>query len=213
MISVIITAGGSSTRFQGQNKLLYEIEGKPVISYSVDLFNSLDFIDEIILSANESIIPTLSEMFSNYEKVRIVTGGSTRQQSVFNGLIHCSSPEFVIIHDGARPFIKANNIINCLNKARNVGAAIVAVRTVDTIKVVDEYGIISSTPDRNSLWNAQTPQIFKYDTILDLHEKYSKSNFTDDAMLFEMENLPVAVSEGEYSNIKITTIEDVEKNI
>lgn len=211
MISVIITAGGSSTRFKGQNKLLYKIDGKPVISFSVELFNSLDYVDEIIISANESIINYLQELYSNLSKVKIIKGGYTRQDSVFEGLKECNSPDYVIIHDGARPFIKKETIQSCLEKAKCVGASIVAVKTIDTIKIVDKNGIISSTPDRNTLWNAQTPQIFKYDLIFSLHEKYKGINFTDDSLLFEKDNLPVSITEGEYSNFKITTLQDLEK--
>lgn len=211
MISVIITAGGSSTRFKGQNKLLYKIDGKPVISFSVELFNSLDYVDEIIISANESIVSYLQDLYSNFSKVKIIKGGKTRQASVFAGLKNCNSPDYVIIHDGARPFIKKETIESCLKKANCVGASIVAVKTIDTIKIVDKNGIISSTPDRNTLWNAQTPQIFKYDLILSLHEKYKDCDFTDDAFLFEKESLPVAITEGEYSNFKITTLQDLEK--
>lgn len=211
MISVIITAGGSSTRFKGQNKLLYKIGDKPVISFSVELFNSLDYVEEIIISANESIISYLQDLYSNFSKVKIIKGGKTRQDSVFEGLKNCNSPDYVIIHDGARPFIKKETIESCLEKAKSIGACVVAVKTIDTIKIVDANGIISSTPDRNTLWNAQTPQIFKYDTIFTLHNKYNGMNFTDDALLFEKENLPVAISEGEYSNIKITTLQDLAK--
>ncbi len=209
MISVIITAGGSSTRFKGTNKLLYEIDGKPVILYSIELFNSIDYVDEIIVAANSSIIENLKLLFSCFPKVKVINGGKTRQDSVFEGLKECNSPDFVIIHDGARPFIKKYIVDDCLEKAKNIGASIVAVKTIDTIKIVDKNGIISSTPDRNTLWNAQTPQIFKYDTIYSLHKKYIGMNFTDDALLFEKENLPVAISEGEYSNLKITTLQDL----
>ena len=211
MISVVITAGGSSTRFNGNNKLLYELNSKPVIMYSVELFNSLEFIDEVIVSANESLIPIFEKMFEMQKKVKVVQGGNTRQKSVFNGLKSCNKPDFVLIHDAARPFVTRDVIINCLNKAKETGASIVAVKTIDTIKIVDENGIITSTPNRMLLWNAQTPQIFKYDLILSLHEKYSDLNFTDDSLLFEKAGLPVAISQGDYSNIKITTIQDVEK--
>ncbi len=209
MIDVIITAGGSSTRFKGKNKLLFEINGKPVIKYSADLFSSLDFVREIIISANKSIINELNELFKNYKKIKIVEGGETRQQSVFNGLKSCNSPDFVIIHDGARPFITKETITKCLNKAFETNAAIAAVRSIDTVKVVDEQGKIINTPDRKTLWNAQTPQIFKYNLIFELHKKYQGENFTDDALLFEKEGLPVYVSESEYSNYKITTLSDV----
>ena len=170
MISVIITAGGSSTRFKGTNKLLYEIDGKPVILYSIELFNSIDYVDEIIVAANSSIIENLKLLFSCFPKVKVINGGKTRQDSVFEGLKECNSPDFVVIHDGARPFIKKDIVDDCLEKAKNIGASIVAVKTIDTIKIVDKNGIISSTPDRNTLWNAQTPQIFKYDTIYSLHK-------------------------------------------
>ena len=211
MISVIITAGGSSTRFKGKNKLLYEIDGKPVILYSIELFHSLDYVNEIIVAANSSIIENLKLMVSNFSKVKIINGGETRQDSVFEALKECNSPEFVIIHDGARPFVKKETIDSCLQKAKEVGAAIVAVKTIDTIKIVDENGIIVSTPDRKTLWNAQTPQIFNYELILSLHQKYKGMNFTDDSLLFEKDNLPVAISEGEYSNFKITTLQDLAK--
>ena len=211
MISVIITAGGSSTRFKGQNKLLYELKGKPVISYSVELFSSLAFVDEIIISANETIIDYLSSLFVDFSKVKIIKGGSSRQESVFNALKACNDCEYVIIHDGARPFIDEQTVFNCLEKAKQIGGAIVAVKTIDTIKIVDEDGIIKSTPDRNFLWNAQTPQIFDYKLIYSLHQKYKDYSFTDDSLLYEKEELPVAICEGSYSNFKITTLQDLEK--
>ena len=211
MISVIITAGGSSSRFNGINKLLYKINNKPVIAYSVELFNSLDFVNEIIISANEAIIDNLKEMFSSFSKVKIILGGSTRQKSVFNALKSCSSPDFVIIHDAARPFVTENIIRKCLENAVEKGACTAAVKTIDTIKITDNSGKIISSPDRNTLWNAQTPQIFKYDLILKLHEKYSNENYTDDSILLEKENIPVYVAESEYSNFKITTVDDIQK--
>ena len=209
MIDVIITAGGSSTRFQGKNKLLYEINHKPVILYSADLFSSLDFVREIVISSNKSIIPQLKELFADYKKIKITEGGNTRQQSVFNGLKACDNPDYVIIHDGARPFVTKEIVINCLEKAKKTNAAIAAVRSIDTVKVVDETGKITDTPLRNTFWNAQTPQIFKYDLIYSLHKKYQGENYTDDARLFEKEGLPVFVVESEYSNYKITTLNDV----
>ena len=137
MISVIITAGGSSSRFNGINKLLYKINNKPVIAYSVELFNSLDFVNEIIISANEAIINNLKEMFSSFSKVKIILGGSTRQKSVFNALKNCSFPDFVIIHDAARPFVTENIIRKCLENAVEKGACVAAVKTIDTIKITD----------------------------------------------------------------------------
>ncbi len=211
MISTIITAGGTSSRFGGQNKLLYKLEGKPIIMYSVSLFDSLDFVDEIIVSVNSKYIAQFKELFKGMKKVRIVEGGSVRQESVYNALKECKNCSYVIIHDGARPFIKKEIIIKCLEKAKEKSAAIVAVKTIDTIKIADSDGKILSTPQRSMLWNAQTPQIFEYSKILMLHEKYKDRNFTDDALLFEQEGLEVYIQEGDYSNIKITTLEDIKK--
>ena len=211
MISVIITAGGSSSRFEGENKLLYKIGEKTVIETCLEKFINLNFVDEIVISANFSIIPELNKLFSNVSKIKIIEGGSSRQKSVFNALKACNNPEYVIIHDAARPFIKQKTIIECLNNAKDIGASIVAVKTVDTIKIVDKNGMISSTPDRNFLWNAQTPQIFKYDLIYRLHEKYFNCEFTDDSLLFEKEGLPVVITQGDYSNFKITTIDDIKR--
>lgn len=211
MNSVIITAGGTSSRFKGENKLLYKIGEKTVIETCVNKFINLDFVDEIIICANISVINVFAEIFSYSSKIKVVEGGSTRQESVLKGLLACSSPDYVIIHDAARPFIEEKTIRECLKNAKKIGASIVAVKSIDTIKIVDNNGIISSTPDRNMLWNAQTPQIFKYETILDLHKKYAGKNFTDDSLLFEFAGRPVVITEGEYSNFKITTIDDIEK--
>ena len=211
MNSVIITAGGTSSRFKGENKLLYKIGEKTVIETCVNKFINLDFVDEIIICANISVINVFAEIFSYSSKIKVVEGGSTRQESVLKGLLACSSPVYVIIHDAARPFIEEKTIRECLKNAKKIGASIVAVKSIDTIKIVDNNRIISSTPDRNMLWNAQTPQIFKYETIFDLHKKYAGKNFTDDSLLFEFAGRPVVITEGEYSNFKITTIDDIEK--
>lgn len=213
MASVIITAGGNSSRFKGKNKLLFEYDGRPVIQHTVEKFLNLSFVEEIIIPANETFLDIFKRLFRDNSKIKIVKGGENRQSSVFNALCACNkNTDFVIIHDGARPFIEQNTVIKCFNSAKINSAAIVAVKTTDTIKIVDEKGFITSTPNRNELWNAQTPQIFKYDLILALHKKYSGENFTDDSLLCEKEKINVAIVEGEYSNIKITTEIDV-KNL
>lgn len=209
MISVIITAGGTSSRFGEQNKLLFKIKNKPVILYCIETFNELDYIDEIIISANKSIIDDLNKICKSISKVKIIEGGITRQESVFKGLKECRDCKYVIIHDGARPFITKEVIKRCLNNAKEKSASIVAVKTVDTVKIVLDNGEILSTPDRKTLWNAQTPQIFEFDKIFEVHKKYQGENYTDDALLFEKAGLKVFITEGEYSNYKITTIEDV----
>ncbi len=210
IIKAIIPAGGSSARYQGKNKLLENLEGKPVILHSIDTICSIEEIDEIIIPSSTGLIDELKEILGdNYKKVRLVQGGNNRQESVFNGLKACLKCDYVIIHDGARPLIKKETILKCLESAKMNMAAIVAVKTIDTIKIVDENLKIIETPNRNNLWNVQTPQIFDYSLILAAHKELEGQNFSDDAGLLEHLNKDVYVVEGEYSNFKITTPNDL----
>lgn len=211
MISAVITAGGSSSRFKNGNKLLYKIGGKTVLEMTVDKFLSLDFVDEIIITANKDIVNIIKENVKS-PKIKVIEGGETRQKSVFNGLKACTDCKYVIIHDGARPFVSTQTIEKTIKKARETKACIAAVKTTDTIKIADDNGFVVSTPDRKTLWNAQTPQTFEYDLIFKLHKKYDGKNFTDDSLLCEYDNIPVAIVEGEYENIKITTVADVKSD-
>lgn len=206
-ISVIITAGGSSVRY-GKDKLLETINGKTVIECSVNAFLPLD-PREIIISASEKLEKEISDKFKHIKNLKITRGGKTRQDSVFNALKACTNPDFVCIHDAARPLIKIDNIKSCLEKAIEKGAAITAVKATDTIKKVDKNGKIIETPDRDTLWCVQTPQIFEYETILAAHEKLFGKSFSDDAGMLEFLGFPVYIDEGDYSNIKITTPKDI----
>ncbi len=211
-LSVIITAGGSSSRYGNTNKLLEKIHGKEVVLHSIEAFLPLNPF-EIIISASESLMPAVSELVKNIPNIKViikvVQGGDTRQQSVFNALKACDNPDFVAIHDGARPLVKLEDIKKCIDKAIESKAAILSVKAVDTIKIVDSDNKIMETPDRNYLWCVQTPQIFDYKLILSVHEKLQGQNFSDDAGMLEAENIPVYVVEGSYSNIKITTKDDI----
>ena len=209
-LSVIITAGGSSRRYGQTNKLLEKIDGKEVIIHSIEAF--IPFCPfEIIVSAAESLESILKELLVKYniENIKIVRGGDTRQASIYNALKQCSASDIVAIHDAARPLVKKTDIDKCLQKAVATGSAIVAVKAVDTIKVVNENNKIEATPDRNTLWTVQTPQIFDYKLIFDAHEKLQGRSFSDDAGMLEYLGKEVYVSEGSRSNIKITTPEDL----
>lgn len=209
-LSVIITAGGSSRRYGQTNKLLEKIDGKEVIIHSIEAF--IPFCPfEIIVSAAESLESILKELLVKYniENIKIVRGGNTRQASIYNALKQCSNPDIVAIHDAARPLVKKTDIDKCLQKAVATGSAIVAVKAVDTIKVVNENNKIEATPDRNTLWAVQTPQIFDYKLIFEAHEKLQGQSFSDDAGMLEYLGKEVYVSEGSRSNIKITTPEDL----
>ena len=138
MISAIITAGGSSSRFEGNNKLLFLIGDKTVLQHTVDKFLNVSEIDEIVISVNEAIFEDVKTLFDNNSKIKFVLGGDNRQSSVFNALKVCSNPNYVLIHDGARPFITEDIILKTISEVKEKNACIVAVKTVDTIKIVDE---------------------------------------------------------------------------
>ncbi len=207
--SVVVTAGGSSARY-GKNKLLEKIDNKEVIIHSIEAFAPFN-PSEIVVSVSKNFEPVLKSLLKNYnlQDVKVVLGGSTRQASVFNALKACTAPDVVAIHDAARPLIKKEDIEKCLKKAQETGAAIVAVRAVDTIKMTDENNKITQTPDRKTLWYVQTPQIFDYNLIMQAHKQFEGQGFSDDAGLVEALGKPVYISEGSYSNIKITTKKDI----
>lgn len=210
-LSVIVTAGGSSTRYGKTNKLLEKIEGKEVILHSIESFLPFNPF-EIIVSASEDFEPDLKVLLEKHglqSLVKVVRGGATRQASVFNALKACDAPDFAVIHDAARPLIKQEDIRKCINKALETKAAIVAVKAVDTIKKTDNSGKILETPDRNTLWYVQTPQIFDYNLIMEAHKKLEGENFSDDSGMVEAMGKDVFISEGSYSNIKITTKKDI----
>lgn len=202
--SVIITAGGTSSRFGNTNKLLEKINGKEVIKYTVEAFSNCGF-DEIIVCANKSIIPELNSILNG---VRIVEGGKTRQESVYNGLI-VANCDYILIHDGARPLISRDIIKNTMQVVVEKKAVSVTTKTIDTIKEVDENGKIIKTIDRSKLYNTQTPQAFEYNLIKEVHEKLKGQSFTDDAGMAEHLGYDVYTVEGDYKNIKITTKSDL----
>ena len=205
--SAIITAGGTSSRFGNTNKLLEKIDGKEIIKYTVDAFTNAG-VEDIVICANVSIISILSDILADYKNVRIIEGGTTRQESVYNGLqaVDC---DYVLIHDGARPMITSEIIKKTMDEVVEKKAVSVMTKTVDTIKKVDENGKIITTIDRTQLYNTQTPQAFEYNLIKSVHEKYVGESFTDDAGMVETSGVNVYIVEGDYRNIKVTTRSDL----
>lgn len=206
--SVIIPAGGTSSRYGGGNKLLEKIKDKTVIEETVSKFLGFDEIDEVIIPANISIMEELEELFQD-SKIKLIQGGNTRQKSVYNAL-NVVKNDYVLIHDGARPLIR-KDIISCvLDAAVDKGAVSVMTKTTDTIKEVDETGRIIRTIDRSKLYNTQTPQGFKTSIIKEAHEKLKDGNFTDDSSMLEYLGIPVYIVNGSYTNIKITIKSDLD---
>ncbi len=215
MNSVLIVAAGSGKRM-GSNipKQFLPLCGRPVLSYTIEAFENSPCIDEIIIVTNEDNVGYVKdEIAAGFKKVKsVVKGGSERQYSVYNGLCAVSENcKTVLIHDGVRPFISGECIKNIIEETEKHGCCILAVPVKDTIKISDKDGFIESTPDRAMLWQAQTPQAFKYDIIIKAHKKALDDGFlgTDDAMLTEREGYRTKLVMGSYENIKLTTPEDM----
>ena len=147
-------------------------------------------------------------MFNQYKNIKIIEGGKTRQESVFNGLKVLDS-DYVLIHDGARPMITTQIIKNTITSVVEKKAVSVMTKTIDTIKEVNEQGRIIKTIDRSKLYNTQTPQAFEYKLIRQAHETLIDKSFTDDAGMVEFLGKDVYIVEGDYRNIKVTTKSDL----
>ena len=206
--SVIITAGGSSSRYGKENKLLEKINDRTVIEETVSKFTNFNEIDEIIIPTNTEVKSEFEKLLKN-PKIKIINGGSTRQKSVYEGLKTVKN-EYVLIHDGARPLITKEIIKNCIDSTVKYNAISVMTKTTDTIKEVDESGRIIRTIDRSKLYNTQTPQGFKTSIIKEAHEKLINGNYTDDCSMLEELNIPVYIVNGSYTNIKITVKNDLD---
>ena len=215
MISAIVLAGGRGKRMNyHKSKQFIEIKGKPVLVYTLEKFIYNKSIDEVILVLPEDEVDYCKkEVLQKYSlKVdRIVIGGKERQDSVFNALEAMEKADIVLIHDGARPFISEKIIEEGIKYAHRYGAAAPGVTPKDTIKVKNEDNISVDTPDRNMLVAVQTPQCFKYDEIYQCHRKIKEENaiVTDDTSVVERYGHKVYLYEGDYTNIKITTPEDL----
>ena len=190
-----------------KNKLIEKINGKPVIQYTVEVFERSN-VDEIIICANPLITEELHSIFENFKKVKIVQGGNTRQQSVLNGL-RAGECDYVLIHDGARPMISVDLVNRAIELVQEKKALTVATKTIDTIKEVQD-GKIIRTIDRSKLYNTQTPQAFEYRLIMNAHLKLMGQDYTDDAGMLEKLGQTVYILDGSYKNIKITTQNDID---
>lgn len=217
MISAIILAGGKGKRMRSAiSKQFIDIKGKPIIYYTLKKFSENKKIDNIIVVLPEDEIKYFKENILKKYELRInkiVIGGKERQDSVYNALksLKNSSTDIVLIHDGARPFISERIINEGIKFAEIYGAAAPGVMPKDTIKVKNEKNFSIDTPNRANLVSIQTPQVFKFDEILECHEKirYNGEKVTDDTMVVEKYGYSVYLYDGEYTNIKVTTPEDL----
>lgn len=212
MVGVVIAAAGQGKRMGGSvKKQFIELEGKPVLLHTLDLFVSrADITDIVVVTSAEDVAQT-RKILALYPAVRVVAGGAERQDSVYEGLRALHGCEYVLIHDGARPFVSQTALDAVIQAVHKRGSAILAVPVKDTIKRADEAGKVLDTPPRKSLWAVQTPQAFPLSIVLAAHEKARQDGFvgTDDASLLERLGQAVYVVEGEYTNIKLTTPDDL----
>lgn len=215
----IIMAGGTGSRMGASCPKQYlELNGKPILFYTISAFEG-SFFDEIILVTRaEDIEYCRKEIVDKYgfKKIsQIVAGGAQRSDSVFNGISAVKTKEsYIYIHDGARPFIEDEVLQRVKACVMMYNACVTAVPEKNTIKMITKEGYVAHTPDRSTLWNAQTPQAFRYDIIMEAYERKKgmpSYECTDDAMVVELfGKMPVKVVDGDYKNIKITTPEDME---
>jgi 2-C-methyl-D-erythritol 4-phosphate cytidylyltransferase len=214
--AAVIVAAGSSRRMQGRDKLWIPLAGRTTLARTIDVFQQSSIVDQIVVVTNLERIQTLQTLCiqEGWDKIlAIIPGGVRRQDSVCLGLDelaeHNPSCRWVMIHDGARPFVTAAILKAGLQAAQINQASIAAVQVKDTIKQVDQ-GTIVATPDRSQLWAVQTPQVFSFPLIHQAHHHpLAKADVTDDATLLEQLGHPVTIFPGSYTNIKITTQEDL----
>ena len=192
------------------------IQNRPVLYYSLKAFED-SAVDEIVLvvgkGEEEFCRKEIVDKYGISKVKAIVEGGKERYHSVFEGLKQTSDADYVLIHDGARPFVNQKIIRRCMLEVPEYQACVVGMPVKDTIKIADEGGYAKQTPDRKNVWMIQTPQTFSYALIYEAYEEMLKTEdtaITDDAMVLErIKGKKSKLIEGSYRNIKITTPEDL----
>ena len=217
--TAIVLAAGQGKRMHSKiQKQFMELDGMPVLCYSLRCFQESPLIRDVILVIGEEYVSWCREEIVKkygFTKVSaVIPGGKERYDSVYAGLCECRDCEYVLIHDGARPFVTEEILKRGLQKVKETGACVIGMPSKDTVKLSDEEGYVKETPNRKCVWTIQTPQIFSYSLIREAHDSIRQkdmSKITDDAMVVEQETgAKVALAEGSYQNIKITTPEDLD---
>jgi len=220
LLTVIVPAAGAGRRMGlGKNKAFVTINGIPLLVLCLRMLAETQMVRHVIVVMRAWEIKETEIMLRKYQPCcfpdiswQIAAGGRERQDSVANGLaLVTDETGYVAVHDGARPFAGTEVFSRTLAKAKECGAAIAAVPLKDTVKIVDPRGFVTSTPDRSALCAVQTPQIFEVSVLRKGYAFLKEHPFavTDDASLVEASGHPVAVAEGAYENIKVTTPEDL----
>lgn len=212
---VIIPAAGDGTRLKADvPKPLVLLKGKPILIYSLEVFDHSDLIDSMIVAAPAEHLSSFQDVIARYplkKSIQVVAGGSSRTESVLKGL-KVSNPNFdyIAIHDGGRPLVSLKTVEEAVKACYQYKAVTVAVPVKPTIKRIDPMTKeVNATLDRTTLWEVQTPQVFARELLVQAHQQGVGLEATDDAFLVERYGAKVKVVEGEYRNVKITTPEDL----
>ena len=210
-VGAIVVAAGASSRMGGVDKIFAPLLTLPLLAYSVRLLVSHPLVDEVVLVVDDAQVERTRRLVreEGWAKLsNVCSGGDRRQDSVARGLEALSPCQWVVVHDGARPCLEANMVSHGLEAAQETGAAVAAVPMSDTVKLVDETGLVEETPPRNHLWAVQTPQVFRYELLADAHGRV-REDVTDDATMVERLGHHVRVFGGSPSNLKVTTPGDL----
>lgn len=213
-VAAIILLAGRSERFDSNTpKQFFPINGKPLIYYTIYSFEKVSEIDEITLVSRKEDIAKVQNIVKEYgfkKVIRVIEGGETRNESVHNGLksLSLSNDDLVLIHDGARPIVPEKVILSVIHALENSDAVTTAIKVEDTIVFSENSHDINSFENRDEYFRIQTPQGFRFETILKAHENIDK-NATDDAQLVQRLGIKVKLVDGDKKMNKITTIEDI----
>jgi len=214
--AIIVAAGKSKRMRKNANKVFLPLSNKPMVYYTIKAFQDCNLIDGIVIVIQKNNIKKINEIKQKFKfnKIKkIVVGGEERQDSVYTGLIsikNAKNDDIVVVHNGSNPLAKQNEIIACLNVAKQYGAAAVGFPLKDTIKRI-KNGIVENTIDRTDIYQIQTPQAVKYRLFVEAFKNAKKKNlkFTDDVALVEALGKKVKIVPCSYENIKITTEDDL----
>lgn len=209
--ALVIPAAGAGKRMQKETPKPYlQLAGSCILEHTIRRFTALEGLEHVVIATSQ---PYLAEARQIIQEVlpdsiagRCVTGGESRQHSIYNALRQISNVDLVLVHDAVRPFVQLEHIKKCCRTAWKVGGAVLGIPAKDTIKKVDNRQVIQETPDREYLWQSQTPQVFQLPLLLKAYERALEDKFvgTDDASLVERVGARVQMVEGDQSNFKIT---------
>ena len=212
-IGVVIPAAGSGQRMGTKYKQFMHLAGRPVLEHVLNMFEDQSWVKEVVVALPQPQLQEPPVWFSEYKKVRRVPGGSTRRDSVWNGIKDLSQGlDLVVVHDGARPLTPQRTFADCIKVASKGVGAVSGVKVVDTLKVSNDEQEVLETLERKGVWRAQTPQVFPYDVIFSAYHKAIKNDWdaSDDSVIIEKAGGHVKMVESSPLNFKITVAADMD---